>query len=188
VTDDACGVISISFGYCGQPDSFYPGTLAPIFARAAIQGQSVFVSSGDDGAAGLILNGNVCIASSRRSVSEMSADRDVTSVGGTQFDAKYDLANNDLSTALDGLESAWNESGRNEGATGGGVSAIFPVPSWQTGSLVAPETMRMIPDIALGAAVYNRGFHIQAFYQGANRLTPVGVLASPRPRGPDIRD
>jgi subtilase family serine protease len=50
VTDNTCGAISIS--YCGASSSFYTSTLDSIFAQAAAQGRSVFISSGDQGAAG----------------------------------------------------------------------------------------------------------------------------------------
>ena len=52
VTDGTCGAISISFIFCGESSSFYTG-LDTLFQQAATQGQSVFIASGDWGAAGL---------------------------------------------------------------------------------------------------------------------------------------
>ncbi|HWJ40021.1 MAG TPA: protease pro-enzyme activation domain-containing protein, partial [Candidatus Limnocylindrales bacterium] len=52
ITDNVCGALSISFIYCSSSSSFFTG-LDSLFAEAAMQGQSVFVSSGDWGAAGL---------------------------------------------------------------------------------------------------------------------------------------
>jgi subtilase family serine protease len=52
VTDNTCGAISISFSYCGASSSFCTSTLDSIFAQAAAQGQSVFISSGDQGGGG----------------------------------------------------------------------------------------------------------------------------------------
>ena len=74
VTDNKCGAISISFGYCGASSSFYTG-LDSLFAQAAAQGQSVFVSTGDWGAAGLAYNSstNACAAGTTRNPSEMAA-------------------------------------------------------------------------------------------------------------------
>ena len=93
------------------------GTLDPIFQQAAAQGQSVFVSAGDQGAAGLGLNANgtECIVNATRSVNEMSADPNVTSVGGTQFTPTYS-GGNDQGYAT---ETVWGDG---SGATGGGVS------------------------------------------------------------------
>ena len=168
VSENACGAISISFGYCGQPPSFFSGTLHPIFTQAALQGQTVFVSSGDDGAAGL---NPACGPANSRNVSEMSADPNVVAVGGTQFNPLYDSRNKDTSTVLDGLESAWNEAGI--GATGGGISTVFSRPGWQTGTGIG-GTMRVVPDVAFGAAVNSPGFYVVVFLNGANRLAIVG--------------
>jgi subtilase family serine protease len=49
VNDNLCGAISISFGYCGGSSTFYTSTLDTVFAKAASLGQSVFISSGDQG-------------------------------------------------------------------------------------------------------------------------------------------
>jgi kumamolisin len=48
----------------------------------------------------------------------------------------------------------WNELANNEGATGGGVSDVFPLPSWQKGANVPPSANpnknvgRGVPDVA----------------------------------------
>ena len=51
-------------------------------------------------------------------------------------------------------ETAWNELANNEGATGGGVSDVFPLPSWQNGAGVPPSANpnqnvgRGVPDVS----------------------------------------
>jgi len=51
-------------------------------------------------------------------------------------------------------ETVWNELANNEGATGGGISDVFPLPSWQTGAGVPPSANptqnvgRGVPDVA----------------------------------------
>lgn len=49
-------------------------------------------------------------------------------------------------------EVVWNETSANEGATGGGVSNVFPLPEWQQGTAVpkAPNGSagRGVPDVA----------------------------------------
>src|SRR5713101_5236144 len=45
VKRNACGSISISFGYCGAAASFFTSTLDSLFAQAASQGQSVFIAT-----------------------------------------------------------------------------------------------------------------------------------------------
>ncbi|HLX36849.1 MAG TPA: protease pro-enzyme activation domain-containing protein [Candidatus Binataceae bacterium] len=146
VTENLCGVISISYAFCGATASFMDSELDPIFQRAAAQGQSVFVSSGDDGAAGLILNGsNACAVSTRPGVNEMAADPEVTAVGGTQFNPVFSGGYDQGYTT----EKAWNDA---TGATGGGVSQIFIKPYYQRGEGVPNGDMRDVPDVALIAS------------------------------------
>jgi kumamolisin len=49
-------------------------------------------------------------------------------------------------------ETVWNAQSQGGGATGGGVSNIFPLPSWQAGANVPPPTAssggRGVPDVA----------------------------------------
>lgn len=154
VADNTCGAISVSYGYCGASASFFTGTLDPIFAQAAAQGQSVFISSGDQGAAGIVLNasGTACVAGNSRNVSEMSADPNVTAVGGTEFTPIYDSSNHDLGSVA---ESVWDDG---PGAGGGGASAVFSKPAWQTAGTPA-DGKRDVPDIAFGASPISPGFY-----------------------------
>ena len=148
VTDGTCGAISISFIYCGESMSFFDG-LDTLFAQAATQGQSVFIASGDWGAAGLQYDSanGTCVTGTMRNPSEMAASPHVTAVGGTTFAPQYNLGN-DISVvgvAPGGIESGWD-------ASGGGVSQIFLTkPSWQTGLGVPADDARDIPDVAMMA-------------------------------------
>ena len=49
-------------------------------------------------------------------------------------------------------EVVWNEQANNEGATGGGVSNVFPLPTWQANAKVPPPSGstggRGVPDVA----------------------------------------
>ncbi len=145
ITDNACGAISISYAFCGPTASLVENTMDPLFKQAAAQGQSVFVSAGDDGAAGLALSGSTCVVSKSRSVNELSTDPNVTSVGGTQFTPNYS-SGNDVGHVT---EQVWGDS---SGATGGGASQFFAKPSYQVGSGVPNDGARDIPDIALIAS------------------------------------
>ncbi len=139
ISDNVCGALSISFIYCSSSSSFFTG-LDSLFSQAAAQGQSVFISSGDWGAAGL---NSSCAVGTSLNPSEMAASPHVTAVGGTQFSPQYDGSGNDTSVigvAPGGIEAAWNSSG-------GGVSNVFSKPSWQTGTL--NDNKRDIPDISM---------------------------------------
>ncbi len=147
VNDNQCGAISISYGFCGPSAAFINGVIHPLFQQAAAQGQSVFVSSGDQGAAGLGYDPvtNSCVAGASPSVNEMSADPDVTSVGGTQFKPTF-AGDNDQGYTI---ESAWNDV---SGAGGGGASQIFSKPDYQTGPGVPNDNARDVPDVSMMAS------------------------------------
>ncbi len=141
VGNNGCSAINISFGFCGAGSGFY-SYMDTIFAQAAAQGQSVFVSSGDQGAAGLVINsaGNECIAAASRNVNEMAASPNVTGVGGTQFAPSYAASGNDSGNVV---ESVWDES---FGAGGGGASAVFTKPAFQSGPGVPSDGQRDVPE------------------------------------------
>jgi subtilase family serine protease len=148
VNDNSCGAISISFQGCAASSFTFTNVLDPIFTQAMNQKQSVFVSSGDAGAAGLVFDTSTmtCVTGTSRNVSEMSADPNVTSVGGTEFTAKFDSSGNDVGFVA---EAVWDES---FGASGGGSSSVFGRPSWQTGPGVPPGSFRLVPDVAMMAS------------------------------------
>ena len=163
VTDNACSSISVSYAFCGSSSSFFTGTLDPMFAQAATQGQSVFISTGDQGSAGIILKGNACAVGTTQNVSEMSADPNVTAVGGTQFVPTFASGIDTGSVA----ESVWNDPA---GATGGGKSGVFSKPSFQTASTPA-DAKRDVPDVAYGASPYYPGYYYVYDNNGTAKLT-----------------
>jgi kumamolisin len=61
-------------------------------------------------------------------------------------------------------EVVWNEQANNEGATGGGVSNLFPLPTWQANANVPPPSTsaggRGVPDVA-GDADPATGYEIR---------------------------
>lgn len=152
VNDNQCGAISISYGFCGPSPAFINGVIHPLFQQAAAQGQSVFVSAGDQGAAGLGYDPttNSCIANTTPSINEMSGDPNVTSVGGTQFTPKFAGGNDQGYTT----ESAWNDA---SGAGGGGASQIFAKPGYQIGPGVPMDGARDVPDVAMMASPNSPG-------------------------------
>jgi pseudomonalisin len=157
VKENKCSTISISFTECGDPPNFFTGTLDPIFKQAASQGQSVFVSAGDDGAAVEIFDPQQddCVPGSTAGVNELSTDPAVTSVGGTQFSPNYDANGDDIGFVP---ELVWDEpvpfadpGYPGDGATGGGVSSVFSKPGYQQG-VSPPDGSRDVPDVAIIAS------------------------------------
>ena len=144
-----CSAISISFSFCGGSKGFYK-TQNGFFAQAASQGQSVFIATGDDGAAGLKLSSKSCVTGTSRNVNEIGASPNVTAIGGTEFTADYS-GGNDVGSVV---ETVWNDD---DGAAGGGESKVFKKPAFQKG-LIKKDKHRDVPDISFGASPASPGF------------------------------
>ncbi len=144
INDNSCSIFSISIGQCGTPESFFPGVVGAGAAQAASQGMSIFVSSGDYGAAGSGGDATTasCVPETTRGVNEIAASPNVTAVGGTQAFLKYDSSDNDVGFVP---EQVWNEPGI--GASGGGASGAYPKPDYQQG-LTPNDGARDLPDVA----------------------------------------
>jgi subtilase family serine protease len=131
-TDNLARQIGASWGYPIDANS------EQIFLQFAAQGQSFFNASGDsDAYTGVVMT--------------PSDDPNITIVGGTT-----------LTTSGPGgvwvSETVWNwgiEYGENGVGSGGGISTVYPIPSWQTNISMAANqgstTMRNLPDVALTA-------------------------------------
>ena len=149
VTNGACGVISVSFSLCGGSSSFYTTTIGNIITQAQIQGQTILVSAGDDGAAGAVFNGASCVTGTTKNVNELASNPLITSVGGTAFNAGSFTSHT--------TERAWNDtddpngSFAGGGATGGGASIYFTKPTYQNG-LTPNDNARDQPDVAFFAS------------------------------------
>ena len=160
-------ILSISFGSC-EADAGEGGTEeeAQLFEQAAAEGISVFVASGDAGAAGCE-GGPKSTPSANQTlgVNDLCASGFVTCVGGTEFadtsNPTLYWASSDGANFLSALgyipEGAWNDPLDSNGkpqyaASGGGVSIYEPTPSWQTGPGVPGTQGRYVPDVSFAAS------------------------------------
>lgn len=162
-------IVNISFGDC-ESDAGPSGVSYwnKLFQQAAAEGISVFVSSGDSGAAGCETS-FAAPPSSAQAVSPnyICASSYATCVGGTDFnDASnsstyWSSANGGgLASVLSYIpEGAWNEpltpaSTLQVAASGGGVSQYVAVPAWQKGvsGVPAANAGRYTPDVAFSAS------------------------------------
>ena len=107
------------------------------FAELAAAGVTIFASSGDQGADPDPAFGAPNGVASPESP---ASDPNVTGVGGTTLMVD--------STGTEQTEVAWNNA---SGASGGGISARFARPVWQTGAGVPAGTTRLVPDISSAA-------------------------------------
>jgi len=166
VTNQVSPIITVSYLHCEATLS--DGGLSlwgSLWSEAALQGQTVFVSSGDSGAAGCDL-AIAPTATQGRGVNAICSSPNSTCIGGTQFNDIYNQGT--YWTATNGAgqssvlsyipEVAWNEtawSGMINTASGGGVSTVYAKPAWQSAPGVPTGTMRYVPDISASSAVHD---------------------------------
>jgi pseudomonalisin len=179
-------VMSISFGACES--SAGPSGVAfwnSLFQSAAAEGISVFVSSGDSGAAGCDAAFSAPPAFPlANSPNYICSSSYATCVGGTEFadtasPSTYWSSTNGsgYGSALSYIpEGAWNEStSSNVAATGGGVSTIIATPSWQTGTGVpAARAGRYTPDVSFSSSGHDGYFACMAAISGGSCVTSGG--------------
>ena len=165
-------IVSISWG---GPESSWTQQAMDSFNSAcedaATLGVTLFASSGDDGSSDGVSSGTP-------TVDFPASSPYVTGCGGTTLD---------LSGETITEEEVWNDLSENEGATGGGVSETFAIPSFQSNADVpkAPNGFvgRGVPDVA-GDADPNTGYNVvvdgqQLVIGGTSAVGPLwaGLLA-----------
>ncbi len=140
-------VISISWG--GPESSWTQQSMTAMDAAcqsAAALGVTITVAAGDDGSTDGGKGNNVDFPAS---------SPHVLACGGTKLDANG---------ATIVSEVVWNELANQEGATGGGVSNVFALPTWQANAHVPAASKstggRGVPDVA-GDADPTTGYTIR---------------------------
>jgi hypothetical protein len=129
VTDDRAQTVTSSWGSGCETvvAATQPGLEQlenTIFEQAAVQGQTVLAAAGDSGADGCAADTPVPVTPVL-SADDPASQPYVTAVGGTTIDKATSPT----------VEQAWND-GAGSGAGGGGISAVWPQPSWQGVSTV----------------------------------------------------
>jgi len=132
-------VVSISWG---GPESAWTQqamtSMDQAFQSAAAMGVTVCVASGDDGSTDGVGDG-------LNHVDFPASSPNVLACGGTEL-----VTSGNTITS----ETVWNELANSEGASGGGISDVFPLPSWQSAANVPPSANpshnagRGVPDVA----------------------------------------
>jgi kumamolisin len=131
-------VISISWG--GPESSWTAQSMTALdnaCQSAAALGITITVAAGDNGSSDGATGNNVDFPAS---------SPHVLACGGTTLNGSGSTITSEV---------VWNEQASKEGATGGGVSNVFPLPSWQANANVpAPSVStggRGVPDVAADA-------------------------------------
>ena len=159
-------VISISWG--GPESQWTPQALTNFdeaFQAAAAMGVTVCVASGDNGSSDGVNDGN-------NHVDFPASSSFVLACGGTTLQASNGQIVN---------ETVWDNLPAGGGATGGGVSNAFPLPTWQDGFGVPAPTIqgggRGVPDVS-GDADPATGYNIlvdgeNAVFGGTSAVAPL---------------
>lgn len=140
------GVVSVSWGYAEDADIWTTAAMNQVnesLKEAAYLGITVCVAAGDDGSSDAITDGHA-------HCDFPSSSPYVLSVGGTTIVSHGGAESDIVWKEGDGLRAD------NGGSTGGGVSAVFPRPDFQSNIKIAsvnPGAIvgRCIPDIAANA-------------------------------------
>ena len=131
-------VISISWG--GPESTWTQQSLTALDAAcqaAAALGVTITCASGDNGSSDGVTTDKL------NHVDFPASSPHVLACGGTKLSGTGSTISSEV---------VWNETAANEGATGGGVSNVFPLPTWQKNANVpAPTTAgggRGVPDVS----------------------------------------
>ncbi len=168
-------VISVSWGYPEGQDVWTQQAMQAVsdaFQTATAAGITLCLAAGDDGSRDEVSDGLAHV--------DFPASSPYTlACGGTTL-----VSSNGTITS----EVVWND-GEQGGATGGGVSDVFPLPSWQTSAGVPPSANpgghigRGVPDVAADSDP-NTGIQIlsdgqQEVVGGTSAATPLwaGLIA-----------
>jgi uncharacterized protein (TIGR03437 family) len=149
--------------------------------QANALGITWLAASGDQGAAACDTSPTATTAVNGLAVNIPASIPEVTGVGGTTFaeltPGYWNLNNNPITdaSALSYIpEAAWNDNAISPqlSASGGGASALYQKPSWQTGLGVPNDGARDVPDLAFAASPNHDGYAY--VYQGAMQPLATG--------------
>jgi subtilase family serine protease len=180
VDRNLASIVNVSFGNCEQALGSENPMWNALWEQAAAQGISVFVATGDTGAAGCDPNNSNSVAQGGLGVNGIGSTPFNTAVGGSEFNETINGGNDatfwnptsnpvTLESAIGYIpEKVWNDSctPADEGSIcqqlnitslasgGGGISMLYATPSWQTSSIsgLGSFANRVMPDVSLVAA------------------------------------
>ena len=157
--DNLVTQVSTSYGACES--TVGEGVInaeSPAFTKMVAEGMSLFSAAGDSGAYAC----SFLLIFESVGVLDPASQPNVIGVGGTNLTT--------TSTQAYTSETVWNEvtgTAATSGATGGGISGYWPIPSYQKGvvsnagsSIQYSTTMRNVPDVSLNADLATGGYYI----------------------------
>jgi subtilase family serine protease len=164
IDQDLAPIVTTSYGECEAGwGSTELNIMNQLFKRGNAQGQTILAAAGDEGATDCDAGP---LAIEGLTVDFPGSSPYVTSMGGTSFNegnangtTQYWSGNS--SSSMDNAGSAisyipetiWNDNSIDSFAGGGGgASAFFIKPAWQTGTGVPADGSRDVPDLSLSAS------------------------------------
>jgi subtilase family serine protease len=155
VNDNLAKVVSISWGLCEPAvGESQLKTLNTIFKQGIAQGQAFFAASGDAGA--------YDCGDSELAVDSPASDPNVVSVGGTKLKSENGNYNSEVAWSC----PSCTQLGENGAGSGGGLSAFFERPDYQSGPNIE-FTKRAVPDVA-AVADPRSGYSIYCTVEGVH--------------------
>jgi subtilase family serine protease len=164
IDNNVAPIMSVSYGACEA--AFGSANLNgynQLFQQANAQGITVVGPSGDSGATDCDYQS--ATAAQGLAVDFPASSPFVTGAGGTMYNEGSGSYWNSTNGTNSGSamsyipEVVWNESSSSGlGASGGGASAYFTKPAWQTGPGVPNDFARDVPDIAINSASVHEGY------------------------------
>ena len=168
--------VAVSISWGGPESSWTAQAMTALdgaIADGVALGVTVTVAAGDNGSSDGVSDG-------QSHVDFPASSPHALACGGTSLQA-------DVATSTVTSETVWND-GSGGGATGGGVSVTFALPSWQAtaGVPANPDGKpgRGVPDVA-GNADPNTGYQVlvdgqQAVYGGTSAVAPLWAALTAR--------
>jgi subtilase family serine protease len=166
IDNNVAPIITTSYGACEA--SLGTNTLAYfnlLLQMANAEGITVLASTGDSGATDC--DANVGSAVNGLAVDFPASSPQVVAVGGTEFSEGTGVYWSASNSSTGGSATAyipevvWNDdNGAGLAASGGGPSAYFSKPAWQSGPGVPNDYSRDLPDISLAASINHDGYLI----------------------------
>jgi len=166
IDNNIAPIMTVSYGECESGwGASEMSVLNQLFEQGAAQGITILGPGGDTGATDCDTN---IPAVYGLNVDFPASSPFVTAVGGNMFNEGTGSFWNTTNGTTGGSaisyipEMVWNETGVTIGSEiaggGGGVSAFFFKPAWQTGAGVPADGSRDVPDVALDAGANHDGY------------------------------
>ena len=168
IDEKTAPIITISYGTCEPSDLIDVPSIQQAAQQANAEGITWFAATGDVGAADCDDDGEATVAQAGLAVDWPASIPEVTAMGGNEFNEQGGnyWSSTNSSTGASAMkyipEEVWNDTAIDGtlSAGGGGASAVFPRPIWQTGPGVPNDTARHIPDLAFAASADHDGYHV----------------------------